>query len=84
MRTDSDVKPCAPAERHHHVVCVTACDIDTQTMSSSTNESSSMTSLMCDVNAHRHDSAALTSTADATRDTKQVLALQADVNRSVQ
>ena len=77
-RLDSDVKLSAPAVKHHDV-CVTTCDVTKQTMQLSTDERSNMTSLMRDVNASRRDSAVLTSTADTTRDMKQLLASQAGI-----
>ena len=45
-RIDSDVNRSAPVDRHHGVVvCVTTCDVTTQTTQLSTDESSNMTSL---------------------------------------
>ena len=78
-RLDSDVKPCAPAVERHDV-CVTTCDVTTQTMQISSDERANMTSLLRDFNASRRDGAALTSSADTTRDMKQLLASQAGMH----
>ena len=85
-QSDSDVKLSAPAVEHHehHDVCVTTCDVTTQTMQLSSDERANMTSLMRDVTASRRDGAALTSTAETTRDMKQLLASQAGMHSNPQ